>query len=724
VRAAIVPDWLAEVVRPKPAPLPWPDMIRAALAVCVPLGTAFAVGKINIGLLPALGGLLGTLTDRGGSYLYRVERVSAVGLFGGAAGLAIGSVIHGRGWIAVAALMGVAAVSALLSSLGDVGSQIGLQFLVYASLGIGPFGALRPVWHTAAGFLIGVVWALVLILPGWLLSPHGQEQRAVAAVYQGMADQLASIGTGGLAARRQAVTSAIGTAYDEVLTARATAAGRNRTRMRLIAALNASNLMSQAATTLGVAGRRPPPLVIDTVGRLAEAIRTGSAPPIIPPDWDASPGALALRDAMAGAARVLSRDWRPGERTRALVAAETRAGPGAPRVGIADRIARTVGGGQVSRTFVIRLTACMGVAAVVSEVLPVQRSYWVPLTVAIVLKPDYGSVFARALQRGIGTIVGAVVGAVLLELFHGAWLLIPFGVLAALLPYGRNRNYGLLATFLTPLVVVLVDLLSPIGWRLASERLVDTLIGCAIVLLIGFAPWPMSWYAHLPGKFGQAALDVCEYMREALSAPPVSVAHAAARARSLRSTYRALGELRAEFQRTMSEPPSISRSATAWYPALVGLESVLDAVASVSLAVSGGATVPSSGIDQVCGALDAVALAAPAGKPVPAGLELPDDETLKPVTEAVRALLGVLASGDRLGSAAGRPAAAASPAAGAAARPASAGASPTDSAASPASAGAASPTEAAASTTDAASTGRRRWAGRVGAVRFRRAGRI
>ncbi len=70
-----------------------------------------------------------------------------------------------------------------------------------------------------------------------------------------------------------------------------------------------------------------------------------------------------------------------------------------------------------------------------------------------------------------------------------------------MLPYGRNRNYGLLATFLTPLVVVLVDLLKPVGWRLAGDRLVDTLIGCAIVLVVGFAPWPMSWYAHLPGKF-------------------------------------------------------------------------------------------------------------------------------------------------------------------------------------------------------------------------------
>jgi uncharacterized membrane protein YccC len=671
MRAATVPDWLAELVRPKPAPLPWPDMIRAALAICVPLGVGFAVGKPSIGLLPAMGGLLGTMTDRGGSYLTRVERISAVGVFGGAVGLAIGSVIHGRGWIAVVALVVLAGVSGVLSSMGDVGSQIGLQLLVYAALGIGPIGALRPVWHTAVGFLIGVIWALVLILPSWLLSPYGQDRRAVAAVYQALADQLASIGTEAFTARRQAVTTAIAAAYDELLTARAIAPGRSQARMRLVAALNASNLMSQAITTLGVAGTRPPLLAIDMVRRLADTITTKGQPPTIPPAWDASPGTLALRDAMAGVARVLSRDWSPGDRTRTVLRDELQ-----ERSGVADRILKVVGGGQISRTFVVRLMACMAAAGLVTEVLPLARSYWVPLTVAIVLKPDYGSVFARAVQRSIGTVVGAVVGAVLLVLFHGAWLLVPFGVLAALLPYGRSRNYGLLATFLTPLVVVLVDLLKPIGWRLAGDRLVDTLIGCAIVLLIGFAPWPMSWYAHLPGKFGQAALDVCGFMREALGASagasgvssaassagsgasPAAAsvgsgASPAVRARQLRSTYRALGDLRAEFQRTMSEPPSISRSATAWWPAVVGLEQVLDAVTAVSLAVSRGASAPSpAGVQLLCAALDAISEAGSAGIPPPAGLELPDDETLQPVTETVRALLGVLASGERLGSAA------------------------------------------------------------------------
>jgi hypothetical protein len=66
----------------------------------------------------------------------------------------------------------------------------------------------------------------------------------------------------------------------------------------------------------------------------------------------------------------------------------------------------------------------------------------VPLTVAIVLKPDFGSVFARALQRGIGTVVGAVGGAILLVLVHGTWLLIPFGLLAALLPVVQGAVAG------------------------------------------------------------------------------------------------------------------------------------------------------------------------------------------------------------------------------------------------------------------------------------------
>ena len=90
MRAAVVPEWLAEVVRPRSAPVPWPEMIRAAVAICVPLSVSLALGKGTLGVLPAMGGLLGTLADTGGPYLSRVKRVCSAAVFGGAAGLAIG----------------------------------------------------------------------------------------------------------------------------------------------------------------------------------------------------------------------------------------------------------------------------------------------------------------------------------------------------------------------------------------------------------------------------------------------------------------------------------------------------------------------------------------------------------------------------------------------------------------------------------------------------------
>jgi uncharacterized membrane protein YccC len=264
----------------------------------------------------------------------------------------------------------------------------------------------------------------------------------------------------------------------------------------------------------------------------------------------------------------------------------------------------------------------------------------------IVLKPDYGSVFIRAVQRGIGTVLGAVLGAAILAVVpYGPWLLLPFAILAALLPYGRSRNFGLSAVFLTPLVVLLIDLLVPAGWYLALDRLVDTLLGCAIVLLIGFAPWPSSWHADLPRHFAAAVSEVCWYVEAALCyAQPGQRPGRAEVSLARRQAYRALSNLGSEFDRSMSEPAAISRQATAWWPALVALYEVIDAVTAVAVAVWQGAPAPDTGaVHQLNAALDAVADAVKAGtRPKPT--ELPSDPSLRPVTDAVRAVLAILAS--------------------------------------------------------------------------------
>src|ERR1700733_5948003 len=171
-------------------------MLRAAVAICVPLSVALAAGRGTLGVLPAMGGLLGTLADTGGPYLTRVKRVASACLLGGPARLTIGGLIHGHGWVAVIALVLVAGVSALLSSFGGLGSVAGLQLLVYTALGFGPVGADRP---------------------GGLWSPRSKEQRDVAQVYAALAGKLAAIGTSRFATARQDVTAALNTAYDELL---------------------------------------------------------------------------------------------------------------------------------------------------------------------------------------------------------------------------------------------------------------------------------------------------------------------------------------------------------------------------------------------------------------------------------------------------------------------------------------------------------------------------
>ena len=675
----VVPEWLAEVMRPKKAPVPWAAMAQAVLALWVPMAVGFATGRRELALLPAMGGLLSVMIDTGGPFWLRVERIGAAAVLGGAPGLLIGTLIHGHGWVAVIAVVVVAGVSAILARLGAIGSVTGLQLFVYSALGLGPLGMLRPWWHTALQFLAGVVWALLLITPGYLLSPRSAQRKAVAEVYHALARDLRLIGTPGAAGARVALAGALNAAYDAMLTKRATASGRSRRDMQLMAVLNVSHQFAEADAALRATGEHVPPLVTEEIDRFGDAIladqgrgqaRSGSAGPaggaggpplpLIPPTWSSSPGALALREAMVNLVRVLSGNWTP-------------AGPG-PDGGAADRswlerlraraepVVEQLMGGRIAWEFTIRLMLCTGVAAVASEVLPLTRSYWVVLTVAIILKPDYGSVFARAVQRGVGTMVGAVLGAVILALVpYGPWLLLPFGVLAALLPYGKARNFGLAATFLTPLVVLLIDLLQVGGWRLAEDRLVDTALASLIVLVFGYAPWPSAWQAHLPGQFAESLRTVCAYIDEALVTMPAARIAATGTARSperapgeapglrsrlRRGAYRSLSNLRAEFQRTMSEPPSVSRRATAWWPAVVALEEVMDAVTATVVAIGQGAPVPSpASVHALTGTMRAVADSIEAETPPRLAGPLPTDPELEAVTSSVRSVLSVLIKG-------------------------------------------------------------------------------
>jgi uncharacterized membrane protein YccC len=199
-----------------------------------------------------------------------------------------------------------------------------------------------------------------------------------------------------------------------------------------------------------------------------------------------------------------------------------------------------------------------------------------------------------------------------------------------------SRNYGLWTVFFTPLVVLLIGLLSHGGWQLAQARLIDILLGCAIVLLGGYAPWPSSWHANLPRDFASAAEQAAQYLEQALSEPaPGTAEQAHARAR------KQVAALRMDFQRALAEPQRIRQRVTAWWPAVIALEWLLESVTATAVTVAGQPP-PVAAVHELSIALRQIAIAVRSGTPVWPQSQLPRPPSLELITDAVRAVQDAL----------------------------------------------------------------------------------
>jgi uncharacterized membrane protein YccC len=141
----------------------------------------------------------------------------------------------------------------------------------------------------------------------------------------------------------------------------------------------------------------------------------------------------------------------------------------------------------------LRLAVVVPVTALIARELPLQRSYWMVVAAATVLRPEFGATFTRGAERALGTCLGvALAGAIAVTLHPaGAATIVLVGALAwagySLFPASFAVGYA----FITALVVFLLNVISPDTLATATDRLVDTLVGGAIGLA-AFALWP-TW---------------------------------------------------------------------------------------------------------------------------------------------------------------------------------------------------------------------------------------
>ncbi|MET9952233.1 FUSC family protein [Streptomyces sp. NPDC006339] len=588
------PAWLTAGLRPQPTPIPWPAVARAAIALAAPLAVGLAAGQPAYGALVSMGALSGVIGDTADAYRMRIFNIAVPQLFG-ALGVTLGTLVFGQGWPAVAALTLIALVSGMISSIGAVASVSGLLLLLNAVVGAG-LPMPDPWWKAPLLLTLGGVVVLVLTLLGWPLRGGRPERAAVAGTYRALAELFEAAGSDAYDDRRQAVTASLNQAYDLVLARRARQHGRAPTLVRLLAQLNVLIPLLEAAPAAHFAARRfhrpLPPEIPAAVRALADAVEEGrtGTPELSLPEAH-RPSEKAVDEALRYAATVVHKaeplpynvDDRLGR-------------PAALRVRM-RRTARNVLLSGASWRYGLRLALCIGLSQALVSLIAVPRSYWIALTVTFVLKPDFGSVFSRAVLRAFGTAAGLLVAAPVLAAVPRGWWDVPVMLaLAALIPAFSAKGYAFQTAAITPVILLLSDLLNHQGFHLVLPRLYDSLIGCGIALIAGYLLWPESWHTRVADRLADAVADTAAYVRLAFAPEAdggdAGGGDAGARHRARRKLYRDMSTVRSEFQRALTEPPPAGDLAAAWWPLAIAVERIVDATTAARIRVDHGAPAP------------------------------------------------------------------------------------------------------------------------------------
>jgi hypothetical protein len=141
----------------------------------------------------------------------------------------------------------------------------------------------------------------------------------------------------------------------------------------------------------------------------------------------------------------------------------------------------------------LRASVALAAAVLVADVSGVQHGFWVVLGTLSVLRTNAASTESTALRALGGTVIGFVVGALLLlgigTSTPALWTALPIAIaVAAYAPGTLPFTFGQAA--FTVVIVVLFNLLVPVGWTVGLLRIQDVALGCLVSLAVGVLFWP------------------------------------------------------------------------------------------------------------------------------------------------------------------------------------------------------------------------------------------
>ena len=509
--------WAAVRAALTPASAQW--AVRPALDTVAAAAVVAIVGIITHHLaslgISYFGAACAAVLVGRGPYRQRAAALT-IQAIGACAGFWCGALWSGvLGHIAVATFVGLA--SGLVGVFGRIAAGGGLMAVI--GVAYEQFAGVDLSWaEQALWYFIGTAVIAVVVLAAWPFHRGEPEKQAVEQVWRASADLFTAAGADQATVARAALTGASTNLREAVHL------GRRST------ALTADVVEAQRAAFLAAgayAERQPRPDLADWARSRADHRNVpdpSEGPPPGPP----------------GPVWRPSRDWW----VRSALA-------NAARLGI-----------------------CVAVATAVTELLHSEsHSYWIVLTVAVVVRPEYASVFVRSINRLVGTVIGGVVAAAALVFLGQGW---PVAVVAALgLGFAVAAGPKLYA--LSVIGVTCSTLLSAcigaVDPAYPPLRVVDTLIGAAVAVLFGFLLWPGR--AQPDRSFGVLAglSAAAVYLDAVAESEPVFDA----RDRAYRA-YRAAHRARGVTESALSEPPPVGPQALAILPLAVGVEELVDAI--------------------------------------------------------------------------------------------------------------------------------------------------
>lgn len=207
--------------------------------------------------------------------------------------------------------------------------------------------------------------------------------------------------------------------------------------------------------------------------------------------------------------------------------------------------------------------ACLAGFFIAKAISYGHHSYWILLTVIVILKPGFSLTKERNYHRLIGTVAGGLIGALVIIFLKDNTVLFLFLLVFMICTYSFQRvNYVVSVLFMTPFIIILFKFLGVGQLNLVGERIIDTLIGSTIAFAASHIIFPTWESEHLKDNMVDVLTANIVYLQkiaENLTGKNIGIMeYKLAR----KEVYVSSANLSAAFQRMTSEPKNKQHHAT------------------------------------------------------------------------------------------------------------------------------------------------------------------